>query len=364
MTDPVWDPSGAVDDALRSIAFEYGPSILSSPAELGPHLRDRLPDSPKQVALILGAAESEVAVSLREHLDQGMDRDGAAQLAAATLIERTPFDEAGCRWVAGEFADALEASGVGTHNDAHPATVSPGVADTQALAGAVTGAEVWAPPGDDPSKTPSEPVTDVGGGDSKPPRKRRALVLGAVLVLVLGGLTIGAAVASIGPFAPSAVPLAELMPDDVSSCTYNGISAQEKAFAHGFTGLTGLWGCAIIPIDGGIFAFQFDNSTDYAAGVKRYENFSGFDPQVHSDRCPPPQGFDGETLWFTNTYPKMAGQNLLCALETSGSPDYTYFLPTRNVFFTVIAGATTSFHALDNWFANHGGPGPHGPGHE
>jgi hypothetical protein len=88
MTDPAWDPSGAVDDALRSIVSEYGLSVLSSPAELGPHLRDRLPDSPKQVALILGAAESEVAVSLREHLDQGMERDVAAQLAAATLIER------------------------------------------------------------------------------------------------------------------------------------------------------------------------------------------------------------------------------------------------------------------------------------
>jgi hypothetical protein len=189
-------------------------------------------------------------------------------------------------------------------------------------------------------------------------------VLGAVLVLVLGGLTIGAAVASIGPFGPSAVPLPALMPDDVTSCTYNGISAQEKAFAHGFKGLTGLWGCAIIPIDGGIFVFQFDNSTDYAAGVKRYEDYSGFDPQVHSDRCPPPQGFDGEDQWFTNAYPKTAGQNLLCARETSGPPVYAYLLPRRNVFFTIIAGANTSFHALDNWFDHHGGPGSHGSGNE
>jgi hypothetical protein len=34
------------------------------------------------------------------------------------------------------------------------------------------------------------------------------------------------------------------------------------------------------------------------------------------------------------------------------------------VFFTIIAGANTSFHALDNWFDHHGGPGSHGSGNE
>jgi hypothetical protein len=170
MTDPAWDPSGAVDDALRSIVSEYGLSVLSSPAELGPHLRDRLPDSPKQVALILGAAESEVAVSLREHLDQGMERDVAAQLAAATLIERTPFDEAGCRWVAGEFADALEASGAGTHHAAQPVIDSRGVPGTQPAGVAATQAEGAAPPDGEPRSHSSPRPAASEGIRSRPAR--------------------------------------------------------------------------------------------------------------------------------------------------------------------------------------------------
>jgi hypothetical protein len=347
MADPVWDPAGTARAAILSIVSEYGPSILSSPEALGPALQQRLGDAPKQVALILGAARSGAAVSLREHLDAGMDADAAAQLAATSLIDQTAFDAAGCRWVAGEFAVAL----------APAAPVAP------------YGSSVVAPPttadhGTDALSSPGVWAGVAASDGSNPRRRKRALALVGVVILVLGGLTIGAAVASVGPFAPSNVPLAQLMPDDTSNCGTSAISSGEEAFAHQFKGLTGLYACAINPIQGPIFAFQFDNAADFQVAAKQFNNVVGVYPNFSKAYCPVAKGNAlGITDWYTNAYPRMAGQTLECFTE-SNRPEYVYFLPARNTFFTIVAGSNISFQALDKWFDRYGRPGPHGPGNE
>src|ERR1700683_2704375 len=105
--DPVWDPSGKIRAALSSIVSGFGTRSLSTPSILDNVLRDLLPDSPKQVSLIVAAGGSPLAMAVQEHVAQGMDPDTAVRLPSARRAEQAPSEAAGCRWVTAEFARAL-----------------------------------------------------------------------------------------------------------------------------------------------------------------------------------------------------------------------------------------------------------------
>src|SRR5216683_1393602 len=70
-------------------------------------LKDLLPDSPREVSMLVGAVEAHIPRMLHGNLSQGLDPETAVRLAAATFAERAPFAPEACDWVVGELAIAL-----------------------------------------------------------------------------------------------------------------------------------------------------------------------------------------------------------------------------------------------------------------
>jgi len=316
-------------------------------------LRDLLPNSPKQVSLVLAAGGAGVADSLREHISEGMDPESAVRLVATNLADRTPYDADGCRWVTREFARALGYP-ISDDSPAAAATTAPGpqAASTPPVMPPAPITSLAA----DQAETvlPAEPPT------AAPPsqrRQRRAPILIAVVV-VLGGLVAGAALGHIGPFsAAGGAPLSQLLPDDVSACTGNVNPPP------GMTGLKTVLGCNDNRIGGEVFAYQFDNNADYQASLAAFNRAEAFDLSTASSNCPPTNSTDtGVVAWHSTTYPATPGQQLECAYLVVSSASaarqasYLWTAPTENAFFHAVAGSSLTMSSLDKWWSNHAGP--------
>ncbi|HXQ18440.1 MAG TPA: hypothetical protein VN781_02320 [Acidimicrobiales bacterium] len=364
MPDPVWDPSGKARDALHSIVSDFGMRALSSPSILDNVLHDLLPDSPKQISLIVAAGGSTVASALQEHVTQGMDADSAVRLAASQLAEQTPYDAAGCRWVTGEFARALgypvsdEAASAGPIAPSGAPTVAP---PARPLTPVMPEPET-VPPRPDQAETVLPPVAPVGaGGGSAPRRSRTVPALIAAAIVVLGGLTLGAALGHIGPFQKSGsttASLRRLLPNDARGCT------TKVSTIKTLQGLSSVLGCNESTINGVVFAYQFDSSVDYQASLTAFNKGESFDPSTAAATCPPKQaGGDGVTSWHSKLYPSLPGQRLECfSVSQNGSanspqqPTYIWTAPSENAIFQAVGGTDTSMSTLDTWWTNHAGP--------
>ena len=99
-----------VRDALRLVIADFGDAALSSPQTISEVLDDLLPDAPAEKALLVAAAEANLAGQLRELLHQGMDANTAARLAAFSFASATTFTAGACSWAADAFAEALGAA--------------------------------------------------------------------------------------------------------------------------------------------------------------------------------------------------------------------------------------------------------------
>jgi hypothetical protein len=369
--DPVWDPSGKVRGALASIVSDFGTRALSSPSILDNVLHDLLPDSPKQVSLIVAAAGSPVATSLQEHVAQGMDPDTAVRLASTQLAEQTPYDAAGCRWVTGEFARALgyQVSDAPASTEAPtrvvpdpslaaPAPVTPVVPVVENALPRPDQAPTLLPPA--VSAPPWEPAAPIAAAGGSPPRaSRRVPVLIAVAIVVIGGLAIIGAADHIGPFerGPAPAALHELLPSGTSDCTTTFSTFKT------LQGIGTKLACTEAAIDGVVFAYQFDSTADYQASFAAFNRAEGFDPAKASGGCPT-KGVDGNGLtdWHSKLYPTTAGQQLECfSVSFSGAsgalqPTYVWTAPTEDAVFQAVGGKQTSMHAVDTWWSNHAGP--------
>src|ERR1700704_793132 len=75
MTRVVWDGDGLVRRALRSITGDpqLGSAVLSQPLIMTNLLKDLLPDSPRESALLVAAAQCDLLEVLQGHLAEGMD---------------------------------------------------------------------------------------------------------------------------------------------------------------------------------------------------------------------------------------------------------------------------------------------------
>ena len=73
MTQTVWDVSGDVRRALRSIAGDpqLGTAVLADPHVMANLLKDLLPDLPRESALLVAAAQCDLVSVLSGHLDPG-----------------------------------------------------------------------------------------------------------------------------------------------------------------------------------------------------------------------------------------------------------------------------------------------------
>ncbi len=109
MTRVSWDVDGAVRRALRSIAADpqLGTAVLSQPQIMTNLLKDLLPDSPRESALLVAAAQVGLPGELKRHLSEGLDLGTAARLTAGWFARQMPFTRDGCTWLVSEIAIAL-----------------------------------------------------------------------------------------------------------------------------------------------------------------------------------------------------------------------------------------------------------------
>jgi hypothetical protein len=104
-----WDESDEAQQALRAIISNpaYGVAALSSPQTMANLLKDLLPDAPREVSILVAAAEAGVAGTLRERVSQGMDVGTASAVVAGSFAASTPFKPEACSWAVSEMAGAL-----------------------------------------------------------------------------------------------------------------------------------------------------------------------------------------------------------------------------------------------------------------
>src|SRR5215472_4680844 len=109
MTRVLWDADGTVRRALRSIVRDpqFGPAALSQPQIMTNLLKDLLPDSPRESALLVAAAQCALPEVLQEYLGEGMDLGTASRLTAGWFAKRMPFTRDACSWLVSEIAIAV-----------------------------------------------------------------------------------------------------------------------------------------------------------------------------------------------------------------------------------------------------------------
>jgi Domain of unknown function (DUF4190) len=106
---PQWDESDEAQNALRAIVSNpvYGVAALSSSQMMANLLKDLLPDAPREVSILVAAAEAGVASNLRDRVSQGMDVGTASAVVAGSFAASTPFKPEACSWAVSEIARAL-----------------------------------------------------------------------------------------------------------------------------------------------------------------------------------------------------------------------------------------------------------------
>ena len=104
-----WDEGDEAQKALRAIVSNpvYGVAALSSSQMMANLLKDLLPDAPREVSILVAAAEAGVASNLRDRVSQGMDVGTASAVVAGSFAASTPFKPEACRWAVSEIAGAL-----------------------------------------------------------------------------------------------------------------------------------------------------------------------------------------------------------------------------------------------------------------
>ena len=119
-----WDESDEAQQALRAIVSDpaYGVGALSSSQIMANLLKDLLPDAPREVSILVAAAEAGVASNLRDRVSQGMDVGTASAVVAGSFAASTPFRSEACSWAVNEIAGAL---GLSSSAPSTPSAPSP-----------------------------------------------------------------------------------------------------------------------------------------------------------------------------------------------------------------------------------------------
>src|SRR5260221_429845 len=145
MTQTMWDVGGDVRRALRSIVADQqlGTAVLTDPHVMANLLKDLLPDLPRESALLVAAAQCDLASVLAGHLAQGLDLGTSSRLTAGWFAERMPFTDDACGWVVGELAIALGADPSAAVATTMPDTVPAGADDLFEGAGGAGWVVAW-----------------------------------------------------------------------------------------------------------------------------------------------------------------------------------------------------------------------------
>src|SRR5258706_8399728 len=145
MTQTMWDVGGDVRRALRSIVADpqLGTAVLTDPHVMANLLKDLLPDLPRESALLVAAAQCDLASVLAGHLAQGLDLGTSSRLTAGWFAERMPFTDDTCGWVVGELAIALGADPSAVVATTMPDTVPADADDLSEAAGGAGSVIGW-----------------------------------------------------------------------------------------------------------------------------------------------------------------------------------------------------------------------------
>ena len=178
VVSPQWDESDEAQNALRAIVSNpvYGVAALSSSQMMANLLKDLLPDAPREVSILVAAAEAGVAGNLRDRVSQGMDVGTASAVVAGSFAASTPFKPEACSWAVSEIAGALglsrPAAGPAPGSSILPGSSVPGggappTISTPVISGAGPAPGSY-PPGPYPP-TPAFPGQAPPGGYQSPP---------------------------------------------------------------------------------------------------------------------------------------------------------------------------------------------------
>jgi len=160
---------------------------------------------------------------------------------------------------------------------------------------------------------------------------------------------------TVGPFAAQSRTVAQLMPADIPQST------DCQAYTPPVTGLVGLTAaleCLDPSLPGGtVFGLQFGSAADYAASVKAFNTWLGFDAATAGQACPPTAtGGEGTATWYDSGFPQLAGQDVEClTVGTSHNiPDYSWFYPNQDALFDAQGAPSSSLLTLSTWWTDHG----------
>jgi hypothetical protein len=204
------------------------------------------------------------------------------------------------------------------------------------------------------------PMAPTGGpymapGQAGMPQPRRSpkawmILTGAVVVVALIGLIVALASQGSNSGAGTIEPLSKIIQPDVRSC--------KSTVALGMSGLVNREFCQTSVHSIGLDAYQFDTSTDYANGLSRLNNLTGWNASSAGTHCPPGSGsFSGLTQWHSNVnglYRQRAGQLLECYSFNKSSKFllYVWTLPTQRVILVANDNATgATFADLEKWWS-------------
>jgi hypothetical protein len=130
MANPPFSDGNEARNALRRIVSDpaYGVAALSSSQVMANLLKDLLPDAPREVSILVAAAEAGVVSNLQDHISQGMDVGTASTVVAGSFAARTPFRPEACSWAVSEMAVALglDPGGRGAPQGNPPPAAPPG----------------------------------------------------------------------------------------------------------------------------------------------------------------------------------------------------------------------------------------------
>ena len=171
VVSPQWDEKDEAQKALRAIVSDpvYGVGALSSAQTMANLLKDLLPDAPREVSILVAAAEAGVASNLRDRVSQGMDVGTASAVVAGSFAASTPFRPDACNWAVSEIARALglssPAQSPSPGSSIPPGSSVPGGAQPTISAPVVAADRGPAPGGDPPAGgAGSHPAAAAGPG--------------------------------------------------------------------------------------------------------------------------------------------------------------------------------------------------------
>jgi len=392
-----YDGDGQAREALSTAVNNFGVRILSNPQMLGNVFRDLLPDSPREVSLLVAAAEANVASLLQDRIGKHMDPDTAARLTASDLVKLRALDSVACLWATGEFARAL----------GYPisdAAISTPIGVQSDELSAVRG---WPA---EPTSAPPEPAPPPGGGmpppggigepdrtriqgaggsasgapgrtdgwdQQVPPSggRRRILIPSIAAVVVVAGVAVALLLGHHGPKGglgsttttraksqttvtttpqttvtttpPTSNPssltaLGQLVPgddQDPSTCVTNTATS-------GDAGVVSSLRCADPDLNGNVYALQFRTFAAYENSLASLNTSENFNASNAAPECPASSGNQGIQSYSFDNFPAQNGQVVECFIDTAGLT-YLWTLPSENAYLLT---TQEDFSTVNNWW--------------